>query len=162
MMPITTAAHGATNAHGAVMATSPASIPLQVIEISGLPHLAFVHAMATTAPADAASSVFTATTAMRKSVAPNVDPGLNPIHPKVRTNVPMTAYPRLWPGNAFAVPSLLYFPILGPRIIASARAAHPPVACTTPDPAKSTAPLPRWSAPLPSWASQPPPHIHMP
>src|SRR5260370_29249702 len=126
MIPMATAAHGATNAHGAVMATSPASIPLHVIEISGLPHLALVHAMATPAPADAASSVFTATTAIRRSVAPNVDPGLNPIHPKVRTNVPVTADPRLSPGNAVGGPSLLNFPILGPRIMASARAAHPP------------------------------------
>src|SRR5260370_20774507 len=118
MTPMATAAHGAPKAHGAVMATSPASIPLHVIEISGLPHLAFVHAMATTAPADAASSVFTATTAIRRSVAPNVDPGLNPIHPKARTNVPMTAYPHVFPGNALAIPSLLYYPLLGPLIIA--------------------------------------------
>ena len=90
MIPITTAAHGATNAHGAVIATSPASIPLQVIEISGLPHLALVHAIAATAPADAASSVFTATTAMRRSVDPNVEPGLKPIHPNVSTSVPIT------------------------------------------------------------------------
>jgi hypothetical protein len=34
-----TAAHGATNAHPAVMATRPASIPLHDIEISGLPYL---------------------------------------------------------------------------------------------------------------------------
>src|SRR5260370_7515444 len=162
MTPMATAAHGEENADGGVRGASGARIPLNVIEISGLPHLALVHAMATTAPADAASSVFTATTAIRRSVAPNVDPGLNPIHPKVRTSVPMTAYPRLCPGNAFGVPSLLNFPILGPRIMASARAAHPPVECTTPDPAKSTAPLPSLNIPFPSWDSQPPPHIHMP
>ncbi len=90
MMPITSDAHGATNAHGAVMATSPASMPLHVIEMSGFPHLALVHAIAATAPADAASSVLTATTAMRRSVAPNVEPGLKPIHPKVSTSVPIT------------------------------------------------------------------------
>src|SRR6476659_3139243 len=127
MIPMTTEAHGATNAHGAVIATSPASMPLHVIDISGLPHFALVHAIAITAPADAASNVLTAMIEMRRSVAPNVEPGLKPIHPKVRTSVPMTTYPRLWPGNALGVPSLLYFPILGPRIIASARAAHPPV-----------------------------------
>ena len=38
MMPITNAAHGATNAHGAVIATRPASMPLHDIEMSGLPH----------------------------------------------------------------------------------------------------------------------------
>src|SRR5215470_18044634 len=76
MMPMTTEAQGATNAHGAVIATSPASMPLQVIEISGLPHFQFVQHMAITAPAHAASSVFTATMPMRRSVAPKVDPGL--------------------------------------------------------------------------------------
>ena len=43
---------------------------------------------------------------------------------------------------AFGVPSLLNLPMRGPRIMASASAAHPPVACTTPEPAKSTAPWP--------------------
>src|SRR5258707_15217392 len=37
MTPITHAAHGATNAHGAVMATRPASMPLHDMEMSGLP-----------------------------------------------------------------------------------------------------------------------------
>src|SRR5580765_3933309 len=140
MMPITEAAHGATNAHGAVIATRPASIPLHDIDMSGFPYLAFVHAMAVTVPKQPARSVFTATTAMRKSVAPNVDPGLNPIHPNTRTSVPTTTYPRLWPGNAFGDPFLLNLPMRGPMMIARARAVHPPVACTTPEPAKSTAP----------------------
>ncbi len=90
MIPITIDAHGATNAHGAVIATSPASMPLHVMEMSGFPHLAFVHAIAAMAPAEAASSVFTATTAMRRSVAPNVEPGLKPIQPNVSTSVPIT------------------------------------------------------------------------
>ena len=34
-MPMTAAAHGATNAHGAVMATRPASIPLIITPGSG-------------------------------------------------------------------------------------------------------------------------------
>src|SRR5215471_17125941 len=90
IIPMTTEAHGATNAQGAVIATSPASMPLHDIEMSGLPHFQLVHAIATTAPAEAASSVFTATTAMRRSVAPKVDPGLKPIHPNVSTRVPIT------------------------------------------------------------------------
>src|SRR5689334_8416023 len=159
--PMTTDAQGATNAHGAVIATRPASMPLHVIEMSGFPHFQLVHAIAITAPADAASRVLTATTAMRRSVEPNVDPGLKPIHPKVRTSVPITTYPRLWPGIARAVPSFRYFPMRGPRSIASARAAQPPVACTTPEPAKSTAPWPRLSD-VPSCDSQPPPHTQLP
>src|SRR5262245_36070679 len=94
-IPMTTDAHGATNAHGAVIATSPASMPLHVIEISGFPHFQLVQAMAITAPADADNNVLTATTAMRRSVAPNVEPGLKPIQPNVSTSVPITTYPRL-------------------------------------------------------------------
>ena len=37
--PISTAAHGGTNAHGAVMATRPPSIPLHIMEGSGLPYI---------------------------------------------------------------------------------------------------------------------------
>ena len=37
--PMTAAAHGATNAHGAVIATRPASMPLTIIPGSGLPVL---------------------------------------------------------------------------------------------------------------------------
>ena len=40
--PMTAAAHGATNAHGAVMATSPASMPLTIMPGSGLPVLAIM------------------------------------------------------------------------------------------------------------------------
>src|SRR5215471_20488456 len=156
-----TAAHGATNAHGAVIATNPASMPLHVIEMSGFPHCALVHAIAVTAPAHADNKVLTATIEIRRSVLPNVEPGLKPIQPNNRMSVPMTAYPRLWPGKARTEPSFRYFPMRGPRIIASASAIHPPVACTTPDPAKSTAPWPHPSE-LPSWDSHPPPHIHIP
>ena len=36
MMPMTAAAHGATKAHGAVMATRPASMPLAIMPGIGL------------------------------------------------------------------------------------------------------------------------------
>src|SRR6476619_5985054 len=101
MPPITAAAHGATNAQPAVIATRPASMPLHDIEMSGLPYFAFVHAMAVTNPKHEDSRVFTATIEMRRSVAPNVDPGLKPIHPNNRIMVPATTYPRLCPGMAF-------------------------------------------------------------
>ena len=87
---MTTAAHGATNAHGAVIATRPASMPLHDIEMSGLPYFAFVYAIAITKPKHAASSVLTATRPMRRSVAPSVEPGLKPIQPNTRTSVPIT------------------------------------------------------------------------
>ena len=39
MAPMIEAAHGATKAQGAVIATKPANIPLQLMEMSGLPYL---------------------------------------------------------------------------------------------------------------------------
>src|SRR5262249_24047243 len=79
--PITTAAQGATNAHDAVMATSPGSMPLHDIDTSGLPYLWFVTAIAITNPIDAASNVLTAPMPMRESSADKVEPGLKPIQP---------------------------------------------------------------------------------
>ena len=46
-------------------------------------------------PAIAARLVLIATTEMRRSVAPRVEPGLKPIQPKSRIKVPMTTYTRL-------------------------------------------------------------------
>src|ERR1700722_1733340 len=88
--PITTDEVGDTNAHGAVIATKPANIPLQAIVMSGLPNRKYQMSIAVAEPATAARLVLTATTEMRRSVAPSVDPGLNPIHPKSRINVPVT------------------------------------------------------------------------
>src|SRR5690242_9905907 len=86
--PMSAAAHGDTKADGAVIATSPASIPLHDIEMSGLPYLNPVNAMAAAAPNTDAVSVLTMITAMRRSLAPSVDPGLKPIQPNRRMNVP--------------------------------------------------------------------------
>ena len=72
------------------MATQPASIPLQAMEMSGLPHAELVYAMAATKPKQADSRVFTATIEIRRSVAPKVEPGLKPIHPNSSTMVPIT------------------------------------------------------------------------
>ena len=71
MRPMTAAAHGCTNAHGAVIATSPASMPFAIIPGSGWCALARIctQNIATTAPNAAAIAVFTATTANRLSVA---------------------------------------------------------------------------------------------
>ena len=90
--PIRQAAGAFTNAQGAVMATSPASIPLHIMLGSGLP-LANPHiqSVAANAPKALASIVLTATTAIRKSVPANVEPGLNPNQPKARMNVPIIA-----------------------------------------------------------------------
>ena len=46
--------------------------------------------MANTNPKQADRRVFTATTEIRRSVAPNVEPGLKPIQPNTRISVPTT------------------------------------------------------------------------
>ena len=81
---------GPTNAQGAVMATRPASMPLHAMVISGLPNFQYQKSIAVAEPEIAARLVLIAITEMRRSVAPRVDPGLKPIQPKSRTNVPMT------------------------------------------------------------------------
>src|SRR5262245_50760716 len=75
-MPIRTAELALTKAQGAVMATRPASMPLQAIEMSGFPNRKYQKIMADAAPAQAARLVLIAITEMRRSVAPSVEPGL--------------------------------------------------------------------------------------
>src|ERR1022692_4728341 len=84
--PMITAEVGDTNAQGAVIATRPASIPLQAMVTSGLPNKKYQNKSEAAEPAMAARLVLTATTEIRRSVAPRVDPGLNPIQPKRRMN----------------------------------------------------------------------------
>ena len=138
MMPMRTAALGPTNAHGAVMATRPASMPLQAIEMSGLPNIQYHTNIAVADPATAARFVLMATTPIRRSVAPSVEPGLKPIQPNSRMKVPVTTNTMLCAGNARGLPSGPYFPSRGPRMTASAIAQKPPTAWTTVEPAKST------------------------
>src|SRR5262245_13311887 len=139
-MPINTAELGDTKAQGAVIATNPASMPLQAMVISGLPNRRYQKVIAAAEPAIAARFVFTATTEMRRSVEPSVEPGLKPIQPNKRIKVPVTTNAMLCAGNGLGLPSRPYFPRRGPRITASAMAQNPPTAWTTVDPAKSTYP----------------------
>src|SRR5271155_5833867 len=136
--PIITAEVGVTNAHGAVIATSPASMPLQAIVMSGLPNMKYHSSIAAADPATAARFVLIATTAMRRSVAPRVEPGLNPIQPNSKINVPLTTNTMLCAGNARGFPSGPYLPSRGPNMTDKAIAQNPPTPCTTLDPAKST------------------------
>ena len=61
----------------------------------------------------------------------------------------------LWAGIACGLP-FTYLPMRGPMTAAPTSAITPPIACTTPEPAKSTAP---WPSPQlrPPWARKPPP-----
>src|SRR5580698_10442851 len=107
--PITTEEVGVINAHGAVTATNPASMPLHAMVISGLPNRKYQSTIADADPATAARFVFTATTAMRRSVAASVEPGLNPIQPKSKRNVPVTTYTILCAGKTRIFPPGPYF-----------------------------------------------------
>ncbi len=138
MVPIAAAAHGGTKAHGAVMATRPASMPLAIMPGSGLPVRRVIQTIAAVAPKPAARAVLTATRVNLGSVTAKVEAALNPNHPNSRMNVPSMAMGMWWPGRARGLPSLPNLPSRGPSTIAPASAAIPPMACTTPEPAKST------------------------
>src|ERR671912_2505571 len=138
MMPMTADHAGLVKAHGAVMATRPASMPLTIMPGSGLPVLAIITNMAVTAPKAPAIAVFVATTANWTSVAASVEAALKPNQPNSRMKQPSMAIGTWWPGMVLADPSELYLPMRGPRTMAPARAAAPPTAWTTPEPAKST------------------------
>src|SRR6266436_5458154 len=99
MRPSQKAPPALTNAHGQVIATKPASMPLHIMEGSGFLVLTHhIHSVDAKAPVAEASIVFTATTLMRKSVPARVEPGLNPNQPKARMNVPNMAIGMLWAG----------------------------------------------------------------
>ncbi len=124
--PIIIALMGDTNAHPAVIPTSPASAPFKVIEASGFLYLIQVKNMAASAAAAAERVVVTVIVDIAGLVPERVLPGLNPYHPNHKINTPSAASGMLWPVIALEVPSLLYLPILGPKMMAPARPAHPP------------------------------------
>jgi hypothetical protein len=99
---------------------------------------------ATMPAAQAASVVFAATRAMPPmSIALSVEPGLKPYQPNHRINPPTTAMVRSC-GSMGPPPSRLNFrPILGPNMMPPANAIHPPIECTTVEPAKSWKFMPR-------------------
>src|SRR5215813_11449315 len=160
-MPMMTAELALTKAQGAVIATRPASMPLQAIEMSGLPKTKDQKSIAAADPATAARFVFMAIPEMRRSVAPRVEPGLKPIQPKRRMKVPVTTKATLCAGKARGLPSESYLPSRGPRMMASAMAQKPPTAWTTVEPAKSTYPWPKLML-TPNCESHPPPHTQQP
>src|SRR5919109_5233294 len=121
--PMAAAAHGCTKAHGAVIATRPASMPLAIMDGSGFDVRAITQSMAMTAPKAPAMAVLAATTVKRWSVAANVEAALKPNQPNSRMNVPSMAIGMWWPGMARALPSGPNLPRRGPRTIAPASAA---------------------------------------
>src|SRR5579863_4182462 len=127
--PMTTAAAGLTNAHDALLATSPPTQPLAVSEASGLPKRTLVMNAAVSAEADAASMVL-----MAMNAAPEASPlvkriapaELRPIQPTRASTQPKSTRTALCPGIAGAMPSAEYFPRRGPNIHATDKAVRPP------------------------------------
>src|SRR5437879_9245919 len=89
--PISTADGAVTNAHGAVMATNPASVPLAIIEGSGLPYLNHMYSIDMNPPAAPASIVFVAMTPLRRTHHTTVEPELKRNATTARGNVPISA-----------------------------------------------------------------------
>src|SRR5690606_28017862 len=83
MAPMSTATGVVTVPTGAVIDTRPASRPLAAMETSGFLSTAQFTTMATTAPAQAATSVLTASCGTNSSAASS-EPGLNPNQPMNR------------------------------------------------------------------------------
>src|SRR5580765_6723219 len=95
-------------------------------------------------PVHAASVVFAATRATPTlSMIESVELGLKPYQPNQRIRPPMTAIVRSC-GGIGPPPSRWNFrPNLGPSMMAPAIATHPPIECTTVEPAKSWKFIPR-------------------
>src|SRR3990167_854292 len=139
-IPITSAPQGSTLLEPAHMATRPPSVPNKVASTSNfLRFLNHPKSRQVTPPAPAAMLVFIIVRPTLASIL-RAEPPLKPNQPNQRKKVPMVARGILCPPILLAVPSLLYLPILGPTIMAPARANQPPTECTTVEPAKSIKP----------------------
>ena len=126
---MTIAAHGATKAHAAVIATSAATAPFSIMERSGFLTTSHEVATAPSTPAAAARLVLSATYE-KKPTPPkstlSVEPGLKPNHPNQRMRTPSVVYAMLWPGIAFGLPSAPNLPMRGPSSSAPASPASAP------------------------------------
>ena len=111
----------------AVLAASPANMPLQIAPTSTLPLVAQVIASAVSIPAVLESIADTATTLKRTSVAARVEPALKPNQPNARINVPKIPSGKLWAVKLRTVPSRPYFPMRGPSTKTPINAITPPV-----------------------------------
>ena len=97
---------------------------------SGFLYNSCVRIRAAIAPPAAAALVFekmrdTSATSPILPIA-SCEPPLNPNQPSQRINTPSVASAKFDPGIGITLPSLAYFPIRGPRMIAPVSAAQPP------------------------------------
>src|SRR6478609_7500829 len=102
-------------------------------------------------PVHAANVVFVATRATPAlSMIESVEAGLKPYQPNQRMRPPMTAMVRSCGGIGPPPSRLNLRPSLGPSMMAPAIATHPPIECTTVEPAKSWKFIPRPDRKLPA------------
>ena len=121
----------------AVIPTSPANEPFNIMDKSGFLLTYQDVIIAPIIPAAAASVVVTNTRDTPPGSAERTDPPLNPYQPNHRRKTPIVASGILWPRIGLIRPFCPYFPILDPTKIAPTSAAQPPTLCTRVDPAKS-------------------------
>ena len=138
--PMITAAHGATNAHGRVIATRPASMPLHDIEMSGLPYLALVTTHGHDEPGarreqrvdrdQADAQVGRAERGAGVEAHPSEDEDERSDHDVADVVT----------GDGVRAAVLVELPDARPEHHGQRQRGPAAVRCTTPDPAKSTAP----------------------
>ena len=136
-MPIMTAAVGPTKAQGAVMATRPASMPLQAIEMSGFPKKRYQRSMAA-ADAGHGGEIRVDRDYCDAQVGGAERGAWVEAHPAEQQEEGAGDDEDevvRWEGSRLAV--LSYLPMRGPRIMARAMAQKPPTPWTTVEPAKS-------------------------
>src|ERR1700693_1559738 len=141
------------------MATRPARNPFVVKPASHFLLDLNAQNMAVKPAAQAARVVFAATRPTpSKSIAESVLPGLKPYQPNHRIRPPVTAMVKSCGSIGAPPPRLNLRPRRGPRTMEPANATHPPIVCTTVDPAKSWNDIPdeakKWPS-LPIVASHP-------
>mmetsp|Transcript_1449 Transcript_1449/g.4988 ORF Transcript_1449/g.4988 Transcript_1449/m.4988 type:complete len:208 (+) Transcript_1449:413-1036(+) len=149
MTPMTKAPSNSTVEHPAVMATRPERMPLLAYSIMYWWSTSFPRKVVTRQPVAAAMVVVTAVRPALSEAPPemtSVETQLKPYHPTHRMSVPSVWKMGDCPTMVPSVPSGLKRPLRGPIIHEPMKAATPPVMCTTPEPAKSTAPHPKRSS----------------
>src|SRR3990172_8439674 len=104
MIPMTSEAPTLTTLQGAVIATSPARVPLMIMLRSGLPSKSHAATVAERHPAAAAMLVLSAIEAIAGGSTAIVLPGLNPNQPSQRIRQPRVADVMLCPGIGFTLP----------------------------------------------------------
>jgi hypothetical protein len=133
--PMMNAPTGVTNAHGAVIATRPASMLLHIIVGSGLPTRRHMYSTPDSVADMPAIIVLVATMPIRPSLPASELPALKPNQPNARMNVPSCTIGMWWARIGLTVPSGPYLPIRGPIRYAVISASAPPCRWTTPEPA---------------------------